>query len=160
MICPSRKSDGDALSHATSSPVTGATARHHDSSEWRVCRSGLAADNRSPRRCAHEDQTLLQWSAALESNDLKSCSGRSAFVPVMEPAHLRDRNDAASTGELYTPWNRCILLQCEVCASPMIVPDERLKVPRQTALVEYHHVIEAFATNCANDPFHIRTLPG
>ena len=40
--CPSRKSDGDALSHATSSPVTGATARHHDSSEWRVCRSGVS----------------------------------------------------------------------------------------------------------------------
>ena len=77
----------------------------------------------------------------------------------MQPAHFGDGDDAASVGELYTAWMRRILLQCEVCASAVIVTDERLKMPRQTALVEYDHVIEAFATYCANDPFDIRTLP-
>ena len=120
---------------------------------------GLAADNRSPRRCAHEDQTSLQWSTGLESNDQKSCSGRSAFVPVMEPAHFRDGDDVACTGKLYTAWIRRILFQCQVRASPMIITCEQLKVSRQTALVQYHHVVEAFATDCAHDPFNIRTLP-
>ena len=77
----------------------------------------------------------------------------------MQPAHFGDGDDAASVGELYTAWIRRILLQCEVRASPMIVTDERLKVPGQTALVEYDDVIETFATDCANDPFDIRTLP-
>ena len=77
----------------------------------------------------------------------------------MQPAHFGDGDDAARIGELYTAWIRRILLQCEVRASPMIVTDERLKVPGQTALVEYDHVIEAFATDCPNDAFDIRTLP-
>jgi hypothetical protein len=76
----------------------------------------------------------------------------------MQAAYLGYGNDAASAGELYTAWIRRILVQCKVCASPVIVTDERLKVPRQTALVEYDHVIEAFATYCADEPFDIRTL--
>ncbi len=87
------------------------------------------------------------------------CSGRPAFVPVMQPAHFRHGDDAAGLRRLYGAWIRRILLQCEVRASSMIVADECLKVPGQTALVEHNHVIEAFATNCANDPFDIRTLP-
>ena len=77
----------------------------------------------------------------------------------MQAADLGDGNDVAGIRRLYTPWMRRILLECEVRASPMIITDERLKVPGQTALVEYDHVIEAFATDCANDPFNIRTLP-
>src|SRR4051794_20149587 len=86
-------------------------------------------------------------------------SGRSPFVPVMQPAHFGNGDNAAGIGELYTPSIGRILLQCEVRASPVIVKGERLKVPGQTSLVENDHVIEAFATNCANDPFDIRTLP-
>ena len=78
---------------------------------------------------------------------------------VMQPAHFRDGDDAASVGELYTAWVGRTLLQCKVRASPMIVTDESLKVPGQTTLVEHHHVIEAFATDCSNDAFDIRTLP-
>ena len=77
----------------------------------------------------------------------------------MQPAHFGDGDDAASVGELYTAWIRRILLQSEVCATPLIIIYERLKVPGQTALVEYADVIEAFAMHCANDPFDIRTLP-
>src|SRR3954469_1931443 len=57
------------------------------------------------------------------------CSGRPTFVSVMQPAHFSDGDDAASIGELYAAWFRRILLQCEVRASPLIVTDERLKVP-------------------------------
>jgi len=77
----------------------------------------------------------------------------------MQPTHFGYGDDTASVGGLYTAWIRRILLQSEVRASPVVVTDERLKVPGQTALVEYDHVIEAFATYCANDPFDIRTLP-
>ena len=77
----------------------------------------------------------------------------------MQPAHFGNGYNAASIGELYTASIRRILLQCEVRASPVIVTGERLEVPGQTALVEYDHVIEAFATNCANDTFDIRTPP-
>src|SRR4051812_21324494 len=98
-------------------------------------------------------------STALVAESQKSCSGRSAFVPVMQPADFGYGNDAASVGGLYTASIRRILLQSKVCASPVIVTDERLKVPGQTALVENDHVIEAFATYCADDAFDIRTLP-
>ena len=75
----------------------------------------------------------------------------------MERAHFRDGDDVACTGKLYTAWIRRILLQCQVRASPMVITCEHLKVPRQTTLVEYHHVVKALATDCANDPFNIRT---
>ena len=74
-----------------------------------------------------------------------SRSGRPAFVPVMQPAHFRDRDDAAFVGELYIAWVRRILLQREMRAGSMIIVNERLKVPPQTALVEYEQVVEAFA---------------
>ena len=77
----------------------------------------------------------------------------------MKSAHFGNGDNAASIGDLYTASIGRILLQSEVCASPVIVIDERLKVPGQTALVEYDHVIEAFATYCADDAFDIRTLP-
>jgi hypothetical protein len=77
----------------------------------------------------------------------------------MQPAHFGDGDDAASIGDLYRRSIRRILLQCEVRARPMIVTDGSLKVPGQTGLVEYDHLIEAFATDCANDPFDLRTLP-
>ena len=42
----------------------------------------------------------------------------------------------------------------------MIVVDEVLNVPVQTALVEYDHVIQALAAEGADHPLDISTLPG
>ncbi len=60
---------------------------------------------------------------------------------------------------LYIAPIRRILLHCKVRASPLIVTDERLEGAETDCFHEYHHVIEAFATYCANDAFDIRTLP-
>ena len=89
----------------------------------------------------------------------KSLSGRSAFAPVMQPAHFGDRDDEASIRRLYTPWVRGVLLQCEVRASALVVRDERLKMPAQAGLVEHNYVIKAFAADGANDSFDIGALP-
>jgi hypothetical protein len=65
----------------------------------------------------------------------------------MQPAHFRNRDDAASTGELYTAWNRRILVQCQVRPRLVIIIDERLEVLEETALVEHDHVI-VFSARC------------
>src|SRR5688572_10931545 len=80
----------------------------------------------------------------------KSRSGGAAFVPVMH---------AASTRELYTAWIQRILVQCQLRPRPVVIINERLEVPEQTALVEHDRMIKALATDCANDPFDIGTLP-
>src|SRR5919106_4083714 len=89
----------------------------------------------------------------------KSCSSRSAFVPVMQPAHFGERDDPAGLRRLYTARIWRILLQCEVGASSMIVADERLKVPGQTGLVENNEVIQTFPTNGPDHPFDTGSLP-
>ena len=77
----------------------------------------------------------------------------------MQPADFGNGEDAARIRELHTAWIRRIFVQREVRASSMIVADECLKVPEQAALVEHDHVVEALATDCANDPFDVGTLP-
>jgi hypothetical protein len=86
-------------------------------------------------------------------------SGRSAFVPVMQPAHFGDGDDAATVEGLYTAWIRRILVQREMRASAVIITDERLKMPAQAGLVEHNKVIKAFATYCADHSFDIGALP-
>jgi hypothetical protein len=100
-----------------------------------LCRFGQEQNGGGVRRCAHT-RFDMPSTALLAVDPSKSYSGRSAFVPMMQPTHFGDGDEAASVGELHTAWIRRILVQCEMHASALIVSNERLKVPRRTALVK------------------------
>ena len=78
---------------------------------------------------------------------------------MMQSTDLRDRDDPTSIGRLHTPWLRAVFLQCQMCPAAMVIIKEHSDMPTQTALVEYHHVIEAPAANGADHSFDIPTLP-
>jgi hypothetical protein len=88
-----------------------------------------------------------------------ACSGSPALVPVMEAANLRDRNDPSGLRCLDSAWFRAVLLQCQMGPGPMIITAECLQMVVQAAFIEDNDVIQAFATNGADEPFDIRALP-
>src|SRR5271170_4291352 len=74
---------------------------------------------------------------------------------MMEPTHLRNRDDRSRSWPLDRSGLRTVFLQSQVRSASMIVVDEVLKVSVQTALVEYDHVIQALASNGADHPFDV-----
>ena len=72
-------------------------------------------------------------------------SGCTPLVAVMQPAHLRDRNDPARVSRLHPAGFRRVLFQRKVGSGFVIIRQKRLHIPVQRSFVEDDHVIEAFA---------------
>ncbi len=83
-----------------------------------------------------------------------------ALVTMMESADFRDGNNAAHARRLDRVMFRCVLFQSQVRPAPMMVVHETLQVTGQAPFAEHDHVVQAFAADGANDPFHISSLPG
>ena len=79
---------------------------------------------------------------------------------MVQTTDLRNTDDAPLFGRLHRSWFGCVLVQRQVTAAVMVIVEKRLQMARQAGLVENNHVIQALATNRANDPFDIRPLPG
>ena len=73
---------------------------------------------------------------ASRSHGAKDHSRGSAFVSMVQAAHLRKRDDAASLRSLHWPRHRRILLQSEVRSALVIVGDEGFQVTAQRAFVD------------------------
>jgi len=86
-------------------------------------------------------------------------SGGAALVTMMESADLWNRNDLPKFRRLDRARLRCVLLQSQVRPASVIVVHEALKVPVEASFIEHDHVVQAFATNRADDPFDIGSLP-
>ena len=83
------------------------------------------------------------------------CSGRPTFVSVVQPAHFSNGDDAASIGAVYAACLRRILLQCEVCASPMIMGHEVLNCRPQRAFAEQDHPFQTGFLDAADKSFSV-----
>jgi len=74
---------------------------------------------------------------------------------MMQTAHLRERDDLACRGRLYAARLRTILVEREMCSGPVLI----LKIARQDApqvtLVEDDNVIQAFASDRADEALDI-----
>ena len=86
-------------------------------------------------------------------------SGSAPLVPMVQPANLRNGDDPSSTWRLNRSRLRAVFLQCQMGPAAMVIINEQFEMPVQTALVEYDHMIEAFAAKRADHSFDIRTLP-
>jgi hypothetical protein len=68
-------------------------------------------------------------------------------VTMMEPTHLRNRDDPSSSWRLDRPGLRAVLRQCQMRPAPVRVVDEVLKMSMQAALAENDHGIQALRAN-------------
>src|SRR5262249_9218660 len=86
-------------------------------------------------------------------------SGR-ALVEVMEPADLRDRHEtsAARRWEFGGTW--AVLVECLMGAHGVVVAHVAPQESTQMPFIEDDHVVEAIATDGADEPFHEGILPG
>ena len=80
-------------------------------------------------------------------------------VPVMQAADVRDRNDAAAARRLDLTRDRCIAVERQVASRFVVVREVVGKDPQQMSLIEDDHVIQALATNRADQPLDVRILP-
>jgi len=79
-------------------------------------------------------------------------------VPVQTTGFLY-LNDIASLRRLHSPGLRAVHLQGLVAAPAVVVGEVVLENPSQMPLTENHDVVEAFATDAADDPLHVGRLP-
>src|SRR5258708_6270779 len=79
---------------------------------------------------------------------------------MMESADLGQRDDAAMRRRLDGARLGRILLEGEVSARPVVVPEVGSETTTEVPLVEDNHLVEQFASDGANDALGERVLPG
>ena len=79
---------------------------------------------------------------------------------MMESADLGQRDDAAMRRWLDGARLGRILLEGEVSARPVVVPEVGSETTTEVSLVEDNHVVEQFASDGANDSLGEGVLPG
>ena len=84
---------------------------------------------------------------------------QSVAMPVPTTGFLY-LNDLASLRPLHSPGLRAVHLQGLVAAPAVVVGEVVLEDPSQMPLTENHDVVEAFATDAADDPLHVGRPPG
>jgi hypothetical protein len=96
-----------------------------------------------------------------EPTDIKAPvgSGSAALVAMMKPTDLRERDNPTLVGRLYEARFRAILFEREVGPGLMIILEVGQQEPPEVLFVQDDDVIEAFASNRADDPFGIGVLP-
>jgi hypothetical protein len=77
---------------------------------------------------------------------------------MMESTDLRDSDDPARLCCLNGARLGCILLQGQMRTTPMIVVYETTQVPPKTLCIEHDHMVQALASDRANDPFDVSAL--
>lgn len=88
-----------------------------------------------------------------------SASGRAARVAMVQAADLRNGDDLAALGRFNRAWDRSVAVQRPMRARSMVIIQIIGDEAFQVSLVEYHHVIQAFAPHRANEAFRIGVLP-
>src|SRR5712671_6558575 len=78
---------------------------------------------------------------------------------VVQTADFRQRNYFALGNGLYSSCSRGVFAQRQMSPPIMVVSAISRERATQRALAEHHNLIQAFAANGANEPFHISPLP-
>jgi hypothetical protein len=76
----------------------------------------------------------------------------------MKPTEDRPRDEL--TEPLDRSMNWCILAQGQVCSEPVVVGGIGLEDPAQMVLAQDYDVIQALATDRADQPLRMAILPG
>ena len=79
---------------------------------------------------------------------------------MMEAADFGQRHDAAGRIVGRRPTIRCVFLEAQMRAGPMVVAKVRRQDTAQVRGVHDDQLIEALATNRSDQPLDERVLPG
>ena len=85
---------------------------------------------------------------------------RLACVPMMQASDHGYLDDSALVGVLHRSGLRGVLLQREVRSTTVVVGEVVSQQATQLRVVQHHDVVEALAAQGADEPFHVRILPG
>ena len=91
---------------------------------------------------------------------LESGSSGETFVAKVKTADLRNQDHLAVVRRMDGAGIRAIFVAREMCPRAVIVLDVGRQDPAQMALVDHEYVIQALATNRADDALDVRILPG
>ena len=78
----------------------------------------------------------------------------------MEPADLRNRNDAATWRGLHDSWLGTVVVERSVGPRGVVVAAVAAEEPAEMGLVEDEEMIQALPADGADHPLHERVLPG
>jgi hypothetical protein len=99
-----------------------------------------------------------QWVTVRDRAVLESGSGGEAFVALMKPADLRNRDHLAAVRRLDWASIRAIFVEREMGPRAMIVVDVREQDAAQIALLDHEYMIQALTGNRADDPWRRNDL--
>jgi len=86
-------------------------------------------------------------------------SGSPTLIAMVQTAHFWERNDLSLFGPL--DWSRLgwVIFQSQVRSTFVIVCEVGSEYALEVSLVEDDDVIQTFAANRPDQPFHVRRLP-
>ena len=90
---------------------------------------------------------------------LESGSSGETFVAMVKTADLWNRDHLAAVRRIDGASIRAIFVEREMCPRAVIVIDVRRQGAAQMAFVDHEYVIQALATNRADDPLDVGILP-
>ena len=99
----------------------------------------------------------MPWTRAISARPLRV--RRPAARSAGRDRRLADVNDLADLRRLNRPRLRAIHFQGLVTAPAVVVGEVVLEDPPEVRLAEHHDAVEAFATDAADHPLHVRRLP-
>ena len=91
---------------------------------------------------------------------VESGSGGEAFVALVKPADLRNRDHLAAVWRLDGASIRAVFVERQMGARVVIVIGVRDQDPAQVPLVNHDHMVKALAANRADDALDVGILPG
>ena len=91
---------------------------------------------------------------------LESGSGGEAFVALVKPADLRNRDHLAAVRRLDGASIRAVFVERQMGARAVIVIDVPVQDPAQMALVDHEYMIQALAANRADDSLDVGVKAG
>jgi hypothetical protein len=89
----------------------------------------------------------------------KRGSGGEAFVTMVKPADLRNRDHLAAIWRLDGASIRAVFVERQMGARVVIVIGVRDQDPTQVPLVDHNYMVKTLAANRADDALDIRVLP-
>ena len=91
--------------------------------------------------------------------DTNRGSGGQSFIPVMQAADLRKRNDLPGVSRLHRPFVGSVLGERQMSAGAVVVVEVRREASMQMPFVQDNHVIEALSPDRSDHSFNERVLP-
>ena len=79
---------------------------------------------------------------------------------MMQTTDVRESDDVSPARALDRAWFRALFVQCKMRSRRVIVANVSAENSFEMEFIEYDDMVQALAPYRADEPFHIRILPG